>query len=77
VKGTQSAELAKGECSQEKVGDTDLDHGQLRHWIEMAVQEEVNITLDELMDEVECNVLGLPAEPVPVDIGQWSMKRFS
>ncbi len=41
------------------------------------MQEEVNITFDELMDKVEYNVLGLPAEPVPVDIGLWSMKRFS
>mmetsp|Transcript_126186 Transcript_126186/g.288853 ORF Transcript_126186/g.288853 Transcript_126186/m.288853 type:complete len:88 (+) Transcript_126186:112-375(+) len=35
----------------------------------MAVQEEVEIALDELVDKVECDVLlgGLP-EPVPVDI---------
>ena len=35
--------------------------------IDMAVQEEVEIALDELVDKVECDVLGLP-EPVPVDI---------
>ena len=68
--------MAKGEFSKEKAGEpcSDLDHdGPLRHRIDMAVQKEVNIALDELMDEVECNVLGPPAEPVPVDNELWSI----
>lgn len=68
VKGTQFAELVKGGCSREKVGYFDLEHGQvLLAKIDMAVQEEFEIALDELVDKVECDVLGLP-DPVPVDI---------
>ncbi len=60
VKGTQSAELAKGGYSRGRVGHFDLEHGQMRHMTDMVVQEEVEIALDELVVRVECNVLGLP-----------------
>ena len=67
VKGTQPTELAKGESNREKVGNLDQEHGQVRLLMDMAVQEEVEIALDELVDKVECNVLGLP-QPVPVEV---------
>ena len=57
VKGTQPTELAKGGSNREKVGNLDQEHGQVRLLIDMAVQEEVEIALDELVDKVECNVL--------------------
>ena len=67
MKGTQPTELAKGGSNREKVGNLDQEHGQVRLLIDMAVQEEVEIALDELVDKVECNVLGLP-QPVPVEV---------
>ena len=60
VKGTKSAELAKGGSSRGRLGHFDLEHGQTRHMTDMVVQEEVEIALDELVVRVECNVLGLP-----------------
>ena len=60
VKGTQSAELAKGGCNKGRVGHFDLEHGQMRHMTDMVVQDEVEIALDKLVVRVECNVLGLP-----------------
>ena len=68
VKGTQLTELAKGGSNREKVGNLDQEHGQVRLLIDMAVQEEVEIALDELVDKVECNVLGLPQPPVPLEV---------
>jgi len=49
-------------------GNLDQEYGQVRLLIDMAVQEEVEIALDELVDKVECNVLGLPQPVLPVDI---------
>ena len=49
------------------MGHFDLEHGQMRHMTDMVVQEEVEIALDELVDKVQCNVLGLP-QPVPVEV---------
>jgi len=68
VKGTQTTELAKGESNREKVGNLDQEHGQVRLLIDMAVQGEVEIALDELVDKVECNVLSLPQPPVPLEV---------
>jgi len=68
VKGTQLTELAKGGSNREKVGNLDQEHGQVRLLIDMAVQGEVEIALDELVDKVECNVLSLPQPPVPLEV---------
>uniref|UniRef100_A0A7S3Y6H0 Uncharacterized protein n=1 Tax=Heterosigma akashiwo TaxID=2829 RepID=A0A7S3Y6H0_HETAK len=76
VGDTHLSELVRGVLSKEKMGNLGLEHSQVlvrRKWETCfeadaaEVQEEVEIALHELLERVECNVLGLP-EPVPVEI---------
>ena len=68
VRDTHLSELVRGVFSKKKMGNLELEHSQVRFEADAAeVQEEVEIALHELLERVECNVLGLP-EPVPVEI---------
>jgi len=68
VGDTHLSELVRGVLTKKKMGNLGLEHSQVCFEADAAeVQEEVEIALHELLERVECNVLGLP-EPVPVEI---------